>query len=217
MTHSGPERPLLLLHGVPTGPKLWSRLSIPHVAPTLTGNLLTQVDQVAQSLTSETVVVGHDMGGVVAAMAALVRPPRCVILTGTALGPYWTAVRCTALPVAWRYFYARHAGKKFVAGSVAPHRAAEALAWFSGQDPLQMRAVARSMRPPAGLAHALSATVPVRLIWGERDRWYPQPVARAVARATCAPLQFVPGGHFAMWEHPEAFSAALHGLLDALD
>lgn len=187
---------------------------MPHFAPLLTGPLQSQVDHVAGLLTPETVVVGHDMGGVVAAMAAVRRPPRLVVLTGTALGPYWTAVRMTALPGVWRYFYAKHAGRKFVAGSVAAGRTAEALAAFPGADPVQMREVARSMLPPAGLGQALASVVAVRLLWGEADRWYPPPVARAVARATQAPLRFVAGGHFAMWEHPAVFTAALQHILE---
>lgn len=200
---------LLCLHGVPTSPALWERLGLPHVAPMLSGELEHQVRAVVPLVTPDTVLVGHDMGGVVAAMAALRVRPRRVVLSGTALGPYWAMVRATAWPGLWRGFYQRHAGKRFVAGAVSPALAKEALAAFPGADPLEMRTIARSMRPPAGLASQLAARVPVSLVWGRHDRWYPPTVARAVARGTGAEITWIEAGHFAMWEAPEAYAAAL--------
>ena len=164
----------------------------------------------------ETVIVGHDMGGVVAAIVALAARPLGVVLSGTALGPYWTAVRATAWPGFWRYFYAHHAGTHFVAGAVASSRRAEALAAFPGAEPEEMRAVARSMRPPPSLAQRLGAATAVELIWGRRDRWYPPLIARRLQAATGAPLAWVDGGHFSMWEAPEPFTAALDTALTRL-
>jgi pimeloyl-ACP methyl ester carboxylesterase len=179
----------------------------------LEGGLAAQVERVLPRVRPDTVLVGHDMGGVVAAMVALRARPARVVLCGTALGPYWAAVRATALPFAWRYFYARHGGRRFVAGAVDPSRSADALAAFPGADPVEMRAVARSMRPPESLAVALGAATRVDLLWGRHDRWYPPWVARAVARGTGGQITWVNGGHFAMWEAPAEWAAALHGIL----
>ena len=163
----------------------------------------------------DTILIGHDLGGVVAALAALQRPPRQVVLSGTALGPYWAMVRATAAPVLWRYFYQRHAGRRFVAGAVAPERSAEALAAFPGADPSQMRAIALGKTPPPRLAQRLAAVCPVRLIWGRQDRWYPPWVARALSRATGAPITWIDAGHLAMWEAPRPYAAALRALLSS--
>ena len=208
--------PIVALHGVPTGPTIWSRVDVGGNTPLLTGNLAQQVADVEAMLTPETIVIGHDMGGIVAALAALHSPPRAVVLTGTALGPYWAVVRASAWPGLWRYFYGRHAGRKFVAGAVSPERSREALAAFPGADPLEMRAIARSMRPPADLARRLAGVTKVFLVWGQRDRWYPPIVARGLARATRANIRWVPGGHFCMWEEPVAYQAAILGICDEI-
>ena len=207
---------ILALHGVPTSPVLWSRLSIPMETPALSGTLARQVAQALPLVTPETVILGHDMGGVVAAIVALVARPRGVVLSGTALGPYWTAVRTTAWPGLWRYFYARHAGRRFVAGAVSAQLRGEALAAFPGADPVDMRGVARSMRPPPGLAQQLAARTRVELIWGRDDPWYPPLIARRLSAVTGAPLAWVDGGHFSMWEAPEAFERCVDTALTRL-
>ncbi len=207
---------------MPTSPQLWAplRAELPGFAwetPHLRGELPGQVEAVVPLFTADTVVLGHDMGGVVAAMAAVSGPaPRAVVLSGTALGPYWQMVRATAWPLLWRPFYRRHGGRRFVAGAVAPHRQEAALGSFPGADPLEMRRIAQSMRPPSQLATRLAAVTPVFLVWGREDRWYPRAVAQALARATDAPLREVPGGHFALWEEPGAFAAALREVLESL-
>ena len=219
------KRTLLALHGVPTSPRLWDPLARKLErsgsgwrveAPALKGLLLEQVAAVVPLLTPDTVVVGHDMGGVVAAMAALEAPPRAVVLTGTALGPWWALIRASAWPVLWRPFYRRHGGRHFVAAAGASARREAALAAFPGADPLEMRAIARSMRPPARLAPRLAAVAPVFLLWGEADRWYPAPVAHALARAAGTRVRLLPGGHFAPWEEPEAYATALEDVLRTL-
>lgn len=204
---------LLALHGVPTSPALWAKVPLPLDTPRLFGDLQAQVAQVIPMMSRHTVVIGHDMGGVVAAMATVAAvargvTPQGVVLCGTALGPYWDLMQLTTWPGCWRYFYARHAGKKFVAGAVAPALRDEALRTFPGADPLEMRAIARSMVPPSGLAGRLGAVVPVRLLWGDQDRWYPRVVAEAVARGTGGTLSYVRGGHFVMWENPAEWARA---------
>ncbi len=209
----------LALHGLPTHPGLWARVPLELDAPELHGTLSEQVAAVVPRIRPETTLIGHDMGGVVAAEAALLAADRGVVarrvvLCGTALGPYWAAVRASAWPFVWRYFYARHGGRHFVAGAVAPERREEALRLFPGADPTGMRNIARSMRPRPGLAQELAARVPVGLIWGRQDRWYPAPVAYALARAVGSRILWVDGGHFVMWESPEAWAAALCRAVD---
>lgn len=180
--------------------------------PTLAGTLAEQVAQVLPLAKADSILIGHDMGGVVAALVALQTPVSAVVLTGTALGPYWSVVRASAWPLLWRTFYAKHAGKYFVAGAVAAEHRAEALRVFPGADPIEMREIARSMVVPAQLGQKLAERTRVHLIWGTRDRWYPPAVAHAVARATRSHIHWVDGGHFVMWENPEAYSRALCAL-----
>lgn len=208
---------LLALHGVPTSPALWDPLRAalsarggPDVeAPALTGTLAEQVAALRPRVRPDTVLLGHDLGGVVAASLAVERPCAGVLLAGTALGPYWAMVRLTAAPGLWRYFYARHGGRRFVAGAVHSSRREAALATFPGAEPLEMRRVALAMRPAPGLARRLGAARRVHLLWGREDRWYPPAVGRALARATGAPLQLLPGGHFGPWEEPDAWADAV--------
>lgn len=214
---------LLALHGVPTSPALWAPLRAalaarggPRIeAPGLAGTLAEQVARVRPLVGPDTVLLGHDLGGVVAATVALERPCAGVLLAGTALGPYWAMVRLTAAPGLWRWFYARHGGRRFVAGAVHPSRREAALAAFPGEDPVEMRRVALAMRPAPGLARRLGAARRVHLLWGRADRWYPLAVGRALSRATGAPLQLLPGGHFGPWEEPEAWAEAVLGALPA--
>lgn len=211
---------VVAVHGLPTGPALWARLPFPVVAPALRGlatpgprddwGLDGFVEELLPLLDADTVLVGHDLGGVVAAMAATRVPVRELVLTGTALGPYWAPVRATAWPVLSRYFYERHGGRRFLAGAVSEALRDEVLAAFPPVPdlPARMRAVAARMTPPPGLARALRR-VRVRLLWGAHDRWYPPVVARAVARGTGGRLTWVAGGHLCMWEEPRAYARAL--------
>lgn len=210
---------IVAIHGLPTSPRLWERLPIEVIAPALRGvatpedrgdwSLESFVAEVLPLVDGDTVLVGHDLGGVIAAMCASRRRPRALVLSGTALGPYWAAVRLTAWPVLQRYFYEKYAGRRFLAGSVGEGARAAVAAAFPGLEPARMRAIAREMRPPPGLARSLK--VPVRLVWGRDDRWYPPAVARAVARGCGASITWLPAGHLCMWEEPERFAAAVTG------
>ncbi|MEP6469182.1 MAG: alpha/beta fold hydrolase [Chloroflexota bacterium] len=60
-------------------------------------------------------------------------------------------------------------------------------------------------------AEAASLPMPTLLIWGDRDRLVPVDAGRRLAR-TIPDARFIaiPGaGHQAMWEAPEAFTAAV--------
>lgn len=213
---------VVALHGVPTSPRLWERLPIDVERPALRGvatvdgrddwSLQGFVEEVLPLLDADTTLVGHDLGGVIAAMAALDRPVRRLVLCGTALGPYWALVRATTIAPFHRYFYERHAGRRFLKGSVSPPLRDAVLAAFPPvpELPARMRAIARHMRPPERLAARVSTRTRITLIWGRDDRWYPLALARALARALSAELRVVPGGHLAMWEEPEAWARALH-------
>lgn len=217
--------PLLALHGVPTSPALWGRLPCAVEAPTLAGlsdgtpvpaSLAGWLEALRPRVRPDTVLVGHDLGGVLAALLAVEHPVRGLVLSGTSLSPaYWALVRASSWPGLERYFYRRHGGRKFLVGGLAPALHDDALQTFlpglaSDDLPARMRAVARLMRVPADLvARLCTRGVPIRLVWGRRDPWYPLPLARRLARQLGADLRVVEAGHLAPWEDPEGFAAAL--------
>ncbi len=207
---------IVAIHGLPTSPALWSRLGLPIDAPNLPGvdddqpfSIAGLAATLAERVDENTVIVGHDLGGPVAALIASSRPVKALVLSGSALGPYWWMVRSTALPLVQRYFYERHAGRKFLRGSVSAALGDEAVAAFPPVPPARMRAIAQGMRPPP-----LAIRCPVHLIWGRRDRWYPPWVAQALGRRFGVAVRWVEGGHLCMWEHPSGFAAALSSALE---
>lgn len=72
---------------------------------------------------------------------------------------------------------------------------------------------------PDRLLHILpQVPVPVDVIWGEHDQPHPNPAAQAAALRSVRPdagFQVIAGaGHWVMYERPEAFNAALLGILE---
>lgn len=217
---------VIALHGLPTGPRLFERLELPAAwrldRPAVPGlGVDGTPDDWSLSWAAERLraqhdvdgadaLVGHDLGGVLAAMLA--RPGQAVVLSGTALGPYWAAIRATAWPFVNRLFYHQYAGRVFLRNGALPeHRGglAEAFADHGEGWAERMRRIAWAMRPPAGLGARLRGCR-VLAAWGRQDPWYPvMPVGRAVARATGARLALLEAGHFAPWEAPRSFSEAL--------
>ena len=218
-----PAPAIVAIHGVPTSPALWGRLSFVVTAPALVGlatvaprddwSLSSFVEEILPLLSADTVLVGHDLGGVVAAMASLRVRVRRLVLSGTALGPYWAPVRLTARAPLHRYFYDRYGGTRFLEGGVTGGGDVRAAFPPVPELAARMRAIAREMRPPPGLAAAVRGRGAVSLVWGREDRWYPPWIARALARGTGAEIAWVDGGHLCMWENPEGYAAALRPLL----
>ncbi len=165
----------------------------------------------AEDASHADILIGHDLGGVVAALLA--QPGQSVVLSGTALGLYWTAIRLTALPQVHRFFYEKHQGRHFIARGSMPEHARSLLEAFGDRGPnwgARMRRIAQGMKPPAGLGRSLRSCG-VRLVWGRRDPWYPQRVALAVQRSTGGHMSWLDCGHFVPWEDPRGFTAVLTG------
>ena len=154
-----------------------------------------------------TVLIGHDLGGVIASMAALKKPPRAVVLSGTALGNWWFWTRLSAAPLLNRFFYHTFKGNLFVqvgGGQSTMHR-------FSNHphfhDPSKMMTLAKHMKPPKNLALDLATKCPVYLIWGKNEVFYPGFIAKRLSKDLLAPLHWNEGGHYCMWTHAEDFYA----------
>ena len=223
-------RRIVALHGLPTSPRLWERLEVPRgwvlerppvpgLGPDGTPDAFS-LEWAAERLRARTegadVVMGHDLGGVLAAMLA--RPDQAVVLSGTALGHYWAAIRATAKPLVNRLFYHRYAGRLFLRnGGLVEHRGGLDAAFGDHGEGWaeRMRTIAAAMRPPPGLGRRLRAQR-VLLAWGRHDPWYPVlPVGRGLAWSTGGELAVLEAGHFAPWEAPTAFSERLASFLAA--
>ena len=222
---------ILAIHGVPTSPGLWSRLALafPVDAPPLAG-LATEavparwdmgvwLDALRPRVDADTWLVGHDLGGILAAMLATERPVRGVVLCATSLSPlFGCALRATAWPLVWRYFYRRHGGRRFLTGGLPITMERDAVDTFLDAAPSgfpeRMRATARALRIPRDLVARLRDTsTRVSMIWGRRDPWYPLPLARRLAGSLGARLTVLEAGHLAPWEAPRAFSAVIEAIV----
>ncbi|MCO4770157.1 MAG: alpha/beta hydrolase [Deltaproteobacteria bacterium] len=221
---------IVALHGLPTGPRLWERVTVPRgyhlIRPQVPGlgadgtpddfSLEWAATQLSQRWATDEadVLMGHDMGGVLAAMLA--QPGQKVVLSGTALGPYWSLIRMTAWPFFNRAFYHRYAGRTFLRRGCLPEHRETLLDAFADHGPgwaERMRRIAMAMKPPRALGLDLRRN-DVLLAWGRQDPWYPPfPVARAVAAACRGRLELLEAGHFAPWEAPGGFSEALAAFL----
>ena len=128
-------RRVTALHGLPTSPRLFERLVLGAdwalEAPPLAGltpgdsfphwTLESCAQSVEQQAREADVIVGHDLGGVIAAMLAV--PGQQVVLSGTALGWYWSAIRFTTWPLVRALFYRRYAGRRFLSRGCLPEHA----------------------------------------------------------------------------------------------
>jgi pimeloyl-ACP methyl ester carboxylesterase len=216
---------VVALHGMPTSPRLFERLELPPgwslEAPPVPGlgddgtaadwSLRSCAEALRTRAEGADILVGHDMGGVLVAMLA--RPGQSVVLSGTALGMYWTMIRATTLPGLRGFFYRRHGGRRFISAGGLPEHRDGLLAAFGDHGPgwpERMCRVAARMKTPFGLPIVLRSCG-VRLAWGRHDPWYPGPVARTVARTTGGRLSWLEAGHFAPWEDPRGFAAVVTG------
>ena len=211
--------PVLFLHGVPTDGRLWdgvrARLTRPSEAPDLAGfggappladpTARALAEPLLKRLTPQTHLVGHDLGGLVAAQLAALAPVASLTLSSTALGLGWLPSVLTALPPLNRYFYRRFAGRRWLAMGVGPARREALLAQYPGAPPEIMEPIARRL-PLKGLR----PSAPTLCLWGAEDRSFPTLGGRLLARSLGARWEALPGcRHYAMWEEPGAYAAAL--------
>lgn len=216
---------VVALHGMPTSPRLYERLVLPPrfdlECPWVPGlgpdgtprdwTLQGCAEELAPAVDGADILIGHDMGGVLVAMLA--QSGQTVVLSGTALGMYWTMIRATTLPGLRRFFYTRYGGERFIRKGCLPEYAPSLMEAFGdhGEDwPGRMQIVARAMKTPPGLPITLRSCG-VRLAWGRKDPWYPPSIARTICKTTGGKLQWLDAGHFAPWEDPRGFAAVITG------
>ena len=203
----------LALPGIPAGAAVWEKLPVrvlsftglQDAAPRASWELDSFVEEILPAYNHQTILMGHDLGGVVASMAALRKAPKAVVLSGTALGSWWFWTRLSAAPILNRLFYHTFKGGLFVrlgGGRTTQQR-------FSANphahNPENMKRLARKMKPPKDLVPQLAARCPVFLIWGEQEVFYPGFLATSLAKAFTTKVLWSSGGHYCMWTQPQAF------------
>jgi pimeloyl-ACP methyl ester carboxylesterase len=245
--------PAVLIHGIPTGPLLW-RYVVPHLAGTrcLAFEMVGYADSIPAGRGRDisvgrqadyllgwldeigvrrAVLVGHDLGGGVAQIAAVRRPEVCagIVLTN-AIGydswpiPSVKAMQRTATALERLPTPAVRAAllSLFLRGHDNRARAQEALAVHS-RPYLQhdgMAALVRQVRSlhtydTLAVARELPRLdVPARVVWGAADAFQKVRYGEQFATDLGAPLRRIPGGkHFTPEDHPEEVAAAVRDVL----
>lgn len=248
----GEGRPVVLVHGVPTSPRLWRHVlprvqgrclalemagygtSIPHAEGRDIG-LTAQAQRLLQWLDAleveAPVLVGHDLGGGVAQIAAVQRPERFagIVLTNAVCYDSWPIPSVMAMQRtagALRYLPEVALYPAFVQlihrGHDDRRRAREAIGvhWqpyvTHGAARSLMRQVS-SLRVEDTLAIAdqlPSIQLPARVVWGAADPFQKIEYGRRLATDLGTTVQPIPGGkHFTPEDHPETLAAAINELL----
>ena len=251
----GEGPPVVLIHGLPTGPSLWHRV-MPMVqgARTLAWEMVGYGDSIAEGRgrdisvarqagyleawmdeigLEKALLVGHDLGGGVAQIAALRHPDRGtgLVLTNAicydswpvpsvksmrALGPVVEQLPDAAFKYVFANFLRRGHDKQARAEQAiqahwapyerAPGKAAAAFV-------RQIRAL--DVKDTLTIANQLpQLALPVRLVWGAADSFQKIGYGYRLAYDLDAPLDRIEHGkHFVPEDHPERVAAAINDLI----
>jgi pimeloyl-ACP methyl ester carboxylesterase len=254
-TEVGEGFPVVLVHGIPTSPALWR-----HVLPQVRGgrclafemvgygnsipsgrdrdiSIARQADYLLGWLeqlgVERTVLVGHDLGGGVAQIAAVRAPGRCAgLVLANSIGydswpiPSVRALRA-ARPVTARLpmpAFKALVGSLLARGHDDPAVARESLAVHL--EPYQRHGGAaalawqvRWLRTADTLTVAerlRDLDVPARVVWGAADPFQKVPYGERLAWDLRTELWRIEGGrHFVPEDHPDRLAAAIHEVLEA--
>ena len=163
-------------------------------------------------------LVGTDYGGLLAAELTLRHGARSLTLVSTAAWLGWAPARLLALPGLQRLAYQRYGGARWMHRAAQPSHRERFLADVGGALgdpglPDRMRATAQGLdlaRCASLPARLRGAGVPIRLVWGDRDRHYPLWGAQVLSLVLGAPLRVVGGsGHALPFEQPAATATAI--------
>jgi pimeloyl-ACP methyl ester carboxylesterase len=251
-TGDGP--PIIYIHGIPTSPRLWR-----HVIPQVDGarslawemvgyggsidqgrerdiSVARQAEYLIRWMDDReldrAILVGHDLGGGVAQIAATNHPDRVsgLVLTNAisydswpipsvivmrALGPIVRLLPNSIFRLIYTTFlHQGHDDRARAKESVGEHwpfyEQADGAAAFIRQ----VRSL--DVRDTQAITSDLPRLdIPARLVWGAADPFQPMKYAERLARDLDAPLDSIEGGlHFVPEDHPDRVADAVQSLLD---
>lgn len=249
----GAGAPVVFVHGLPTSPALWRRV-LPRVrgARRLAWEMVGYGASLAEGAGRElslarqaewllawlehlgvgrALLVGHDVGGGVAQIAAVRRPERVagLVLASSAAYGGWPAPELKGL---------RALGPLLRRVPPRPFARAVGACLRRGHDDAAQAAESASVHAacygepegPAGFARQIAALdardtlavseelarlgKPARLVWGAADRLQPLRQGERLARELGAPFERIPGArHFTPEDHPDALARAVRSVL----
>jgi len=214
---TGDGTDLVLLHGLGGSWRWWSPLvgqlaerfrlhlvELPRLGRLRAGGMSQWLGRLLDAADLEQVdIVGHSLGGLVAAELSAARPDRVrrLVLVASAGVPCGRGLLGRALPLVEELYDVRAQLPRIVADALrtGPVSLVHGVAYVWERD---VRAE----------LHTIEA--PTLLVWGERDRLVPARVAeewqRLVPRSRLVRL---PGGHVPMWEAPQELAACVLAFL----
>ncbi|MEX2551200.1 MAG: alpha/beta hydrolase [Nitriliruptoraceae bacterium] len=247
------DTPVVLIHGIPTSPALWR-----HVTPQLGGLRVLAFEMVGygQSIPAgvdrdisvaaqarhldawldhlgldRVILVGHDLGGGVAQIAAVRRRERCagLLLTNAIAYDSWPipsvkAMRAAAPVVARmpKRLLKATLGMLLARGHDDPAVARESLevhfshyAAHDGAAALARQVSALDVRDTLQVAGDLPGLgVPSRIVWGLADQFQKASYGQRLARDLSARATGIRGGkHFTPEDHPQVIAEAIRELV----
>lgn len=248
----GEGPPVVLVHGIPTSPRLWR-----HVVPQVQGHCLAlemrgygtsisdggnrdlglaaQAQRLLRWLdelgVERPVLVGHDLGGGVAQIAAATAPERFagLVLTNAVCYDSWPIPSVIAMrrgAPALRYLPEVALYPSFVQlihrGHDDRRRALEAIGvhWqayvtHGAASGLMRQVSALNAQDTLAVAGRLPTLgLPARVVWGVADQFQKVEYGRRLAADLGTELQPIPGGkHFTPEDHPDVIAAAVNELV----
>lgn len=248
----GEGPPVVLVHGIPTSPELWR-----HVVPLVPGRslalemqgygssiadgegrdlgLAAQADRLLRWLDrlglDAPVLVGHDLGGGVAQIAAARQPDRfaALVLTNAVCYDSWPIPSVVAMqkaagvlrhlpevalyPSFVQLLHRGHDDRARALESIGVHWAHYVAAGAARGLVRQVGAL--RVEDTLAVADRLPGLgLPARVVWGEADRFQKVRYGRRLAADLGTELRTIPGGrHFTPEDHPEDVAAAITDVL----
>lgn len=249
---AGEGHPVVLVHGIPTSPRLWRRV-LPLVdgrclAFEMTGygssipdgvgrdlSLAAQADRLLAWIDAlglqQPVLVGHDLGGGVAQIAAVQRPDAFVglVLTNAVCYDSWPIPSVAAMqrvapllrhlpevaiyPTFVQLLHRGHDDRTRALESIGEHWAPYVT--HGAAAALTRQVSALRVQDTLAISDRLpSLGLPARVVWGDADRFQKVGYGRRLATDLGTTLQVIPGGkHFTPEDHPERIAAAINDVL----
>jgi pimeloyl-ACP methyl ester carboxylesterase len=250
---NGAGRPVVLVHGIPTSPRLWRRVmplvhgrtlawEMPGYGTSISDGRHQDLSLKAQAgylldwiewlqLDTPPVLVGHDLGGGVAQIAAVRQAGKFsgLVLTNAVAYDSWPIPSVKAMhrmtgplshlphpllyPTFVQLLHRGHDDRQQAREAIAQHWPPYLVHGAARSLMRQVQALdcADTLSISEGLPHL---NLPSRVVWGEADGFQKVRYGERLAADLGTDLERIPGGkHFTPEDHPEAIAAAINSLL----